>query len=166
MSPHGKDMPADDLVPSDLIPMETAKALSGLALLQGIIDGRFPAPPMARLLGFALASVAEGEAVFRGTPGRRHYNPLGTVHGGYAATLLDSALGCAVHSTLKPGELYTTMEFKVHLVRAMTEESGEVLAKGAVVHRGRRSATAEAKLVGEGGRLYAHGTTTCMILDI
>ena len=119
---------------SEPIPLETARSLSGLALLQGIVEGRVPAPPMAELLGFALASVAEGEAVFRGTPGRRHYNPLGTVHGGYAATLLDSALGCAVHSTLAAGEIYTTMEFKVHLVRAMTEDSGEVLAKGAVVH--------------------------------
>ena len=161
MSPHGKEGAV-----SELIPLETAKSLSGLALLQGIIDERFPAPPIAELLGFALASVAEGEAVFRGTPGRRHYNPLGTVHGGYAATLLDSALGCAVHSTLAPGEIYTTLEFKVHLVRAMTEHSGEVLAKGAVVHRGRRTATAEAKLVDEASKLYAHGTTTCMIIDI
>lgn len=165
MSPDGNDRPAGTSIPLDLIPMETVKSLSGLMLLQGIIEGRFPAPPMAELLGFALASVAPGEAVFHGTPDRRHYNPLGTVHGGYAATLLDSALGCAVHSTLEPGEIYTTMEFKVHLVRAMTEESGQVLAKGAVVHRGRKSATAEAKLVGGSGRLYAHGTTTCMILD-
>ena len=121
---------------------------------------------MAELLGFALASVEHGEAVFKGRPARRHYNPLGTVHGGYAATLLDSALGCAVHSTLAPGEIYTTMEFKVHLVRAMTEEVGEVTAKGAIVHRGRRTATAEARLLDSEDRLFAHGTTTCMILPL
>ncbi|NIA70754.1 PaaI family thioesterase [Pelagibius litoralis] len=155
-----------DRVTSGLIPVETVRALSGLALLQGMVEGRFPPPPMAELLGFMLDSVAAGEAIFRGVPDRRHYNPLGTVHGGYAATLLDSAMGCAVHSTLQIGEGYTTMEFKVHLVRAMTEGVGDVLAKGAVIHRGRRSATAEAKLVDADGKLYAHGTTTCMILAL
>ncbi len=149
-----------------LIPQETVRQMSGLALLQGMVEGRFPMPPMAETLDFALISAKHGEAVFRGRPGCRHYNPLGTVHGGYAATLLDSALGCAVHSTLEAGEGYTTMEFKVHLVRAMTEATGEVLAQGQIVHRGRRSATAEAKLVDDAGKLYAHGTTTCMILAL
>lgn len=161
MSPEGSNHRK-----SGLIPLETVRRMSGLALLQGMVEGRFPSPPMAETLDFALVSVKHGEAVFRGAPGGQHYNPLGTVHGGYAATLLDSALGCAVHSTLEAGEGYTTMEFKVHLVRAMTEATGDVLAQGQVIHRGRRSATAEAKLVDDAGRLYAHGTTTCMILTL
>lgn len=161
MSPEGSNKPR-----SGLIPLETVRQISGLALLQGMVEGRFPPPPMAETLDFALISAKHGEAVFRGTPGSHHYNPLGTVHGGYAATLLDSALGCAVHSTLEAGEAYTTMEFKVHLVRAMTEATGDVLAQGQVIHRGRRSATAEAKLVDDAGKLYAHGTTTCMILPL
>lgn len=161
MSPEGSHKPR-----SGLIPLETVRQMSGLALLQGMVEGRFPQPPMAETLDFAIVSVKHGEAVFRGTPGGQHCNPLGTIHGGYAATLLDSALGCAVHSTLEAGEGYTTMEFKVHLVRAMTEATGDVLAQGQVVHRGRRSATAEAKLIDDAGRLYAHGTTTCMILTL
>ncbi len=149
-----------------LVPLDTVRTISGLALLQGMMEGDYPPPPMAETLDFHLHSVAHGRVVFRGRLAGRFYNPLGTVHGGYSATLLDSAMACAVHSTLEPGEIYTTMEFKVQLVRALTEEVGSVLATGKVVHRGRRSATAEAKLTSEDGKLFAHGTTTCMIMPI
>ncbi|WP_299398430.1 PaaI family thioesterase [Pelagibius sp.] len=149
-----------------LVPLDTVRKLSGLALLQGMMQGDYPPPPMAETLDFHLHEVAPGRVVFQGRLAGRFYNPLGTVHGGYSATLLDSAMACAVHSTLEPGEIYTTMEFKVQLVRALTEEVGSVLATGKVLHRGRRSATAEANLTSEDGKLFAHGTTTCMIMPI
>jgi uncharacterized protein (TIGR00369 family) len=139
--------------------------LSGLDLMRELIAGRIPAPPIAELMDFTLVSVEEGEAVFRGRPGEQHLNPLGGVHGGFAATLLDSALGCAVHTTLPPGVGYSTLELSVNLVRGITPATGPVLATGRVLHGGRRTATAEAQLVAEeGGALLAHGKATCLIL--
>jgi len=123
-----------------------------------------PVAPIAELVGFDLVELGEGRASFELDPGERHYNPLGTVHGGIAATLLDSAMGVAVHTTLGEGQTYTTLELKVNYVRAITEETGPVVATGSVIHRGGRVATAEARLTDRDGRLLAHGTSTCLIM--
>ncbi len=139
--------------------------LTGLEQMQALLDGRFPPPPIADTMDFTLVSVATGEVTFQGTPKFRHYNPLGTVHGGWFATLLDSALGCAVHTTLAPGRGYTTLELKINLVRALHDRVPLVRAIGRVRHVGRQMATAEADLVGPDGKLYAHGSTTCLIFD-
>jgi uncharacterized protein (TIGR00369 family) len=149
-----------------VVPAETAAAMAGLDLLKGMIAGRFPAPPITQLLGFDLVEVEEGRAVFTGTPRFEHYNPLGTVHGGYAATLLDSCMACAVHSTLPQGVGYTTLEFKISLTRAMTADSGSVRAEGKVITAGRRIATSEGRLTDANGRLLAHGTTTCLVFEV
>lgn len=146
-----------------VVDMAEAAGISGLEVLRAIIAGRLPAPPISRTLSFHLTEADEGRAVFTGTPSFEVYNPLGTVHGGWTATLLDSALACAVHSTLQPGEGYTTLEFKVNCVRPITETSGEMRCEGKVVHRGGRIATSEAQLVDAAGKLYAHGSETCMI---
>lgn len=138
--------------------------MTGLELMHAIVSGDAPAPPIAELVGFDLVEVGEGHARFSLDPAERHYNPLGTVHGGIAATLLDSAMGCAVHTTLGEGESYTTLELKVNFVRAITEATGRVVAAGSVIHRGGRVATAQARLSDEDGRLLAHGTSTCLIM--
>ena len=138
----------------------------GIALFEAMLDGRLPGAPIAATLDFLLVQVEPGVAVFQGRPLQRHYNPLGTVHGGWHATLLDSALGCAVHSQLPAGKSYTTLELKINLVRALRDDVGRVRAEGRVVHPGNQVATAEARLVGPDGRLYAHGTTTCLVFDI
>jgi len=148
------------------VPRDIMATTDGLDVLKAIQEGRLPAPPMAGLMGFELSEVEEGRVAFRATPTADHYNPLGTVHGGYAATILDSSMGCAVHSTLKAGQGYTTLEFKVNLVRALTEATGEVTAEGRIIHTGRRTATAEGMLRDSEGRLCAHATTTCLILDL
>ena len=139
--------------------------LSGLGFLQAILSGRIPKPPIAEALGFTLAEVAEGLAVFTVEPAEFHYNPIGVVHGGLAATLLDSCMACSVQSTLPAGKVYTTLELKVNLVRAITLKSGLLRAEGRLIHSGSRVATAEGRLVDLQGRLYAHGTTTCMVFD-
>ena len=149
-----------------VVPLETLRSLSGLELMRAIIEGRLPQAPMAGTLDFALAEAAEGEVTFVGHPAAPHYNPLGSVHGGYAATLLDSCMSCAVQTTLEQGFGYTTLEFRVHLVRAITAESGPIRATGKVVHPGKRAATAEGRILDAGGRLLAHGTTTCLIFPI
>jgi len=138
--------------------------MTGLETMHAIKAGDAPAPPIAALVGFDLIEVGEGHTSFELDPAERHYNPLGTVHGGIAATLLDSAMGCAVHTTLGEGEAYTTLELKVNFVRAITESTGRVVASGSVIHRGGRVATAEARLADEDGRLLAHATSTCLIM--
>jgi uncharacterized protein (TIGR00369 family) len=145
------------------MPLEAVRTMSGLELLRAALAGKLPLAPMAALMNMRFAEVEEGRVVFAGTPGTQHYNPLGAVHGGYAATLLDSAMGCAVHTTLPAGVGYTTLEFKINLVRAMSAETG-VLCEGRLVHRGRSIATAEGTLRGPDGKVIAHGSTTCMIL--
>ena len=141
-----------------------ARELPGIEFLREIRDGEVPSAPIQRLLGFELAEVDEGRAVFSAVPGKQHYNPIGTVHAGLVATLLDSAMGVAVHTTLALGEAYTTLEVKFNLVRPLTAESGEIRCEGTVVHRGSRVATAEGRVVRvSDGKLVAHGTTTCMI---
>jgi uncharacterized protein (TIGR00369 family) len=146
-----------------VVPAEVLLSHDGLDFLERLIAGELPAAPIMQTLGFRLDAVEKGRAVFRATPELRHYNPLGSVHAGFAATLLDSAMGCAVHSTLAKGEAYTTLEIKLNLVRPLTEETGPVAAEGRVIHRGRTVATAEGDLKDAGGKLYAHATTTCMI---
>ena len=135
----------------------------GLTALRRIISGDSPGPPIGDLLDFHLAEAEYGRVLFRGRPSPGFNNPLGTVHGGWAATLLDSALACAVHSTLAKGEAYTTLEFKVNLTRPILGRTGELHCEGRIVHRGRRVATSEAWLRDGDGKLYAHGTETCMV---
>jgi uncharacterized protein (TIGR00369 family) len=144
---------------------EAGRTMSGLELMRAMIAGRFPPPPIARLLDFRLVEVDHGHAVFECEPGEKHYNPIGVVHGGLAMTLLDSCMGCAVHTSLPAGTGYTTLEAKVNLVRAITATTGTVRAVGKVVHGGSRVATAEGRLVDASGKLYAHGTTTCIVLN-
>lgn len=145
------------------IPHGELVKFSGLELLQRVVDGHYPAPSMAGRLNFALTEVAEGRAVFHGLPGEGHLNPLGTVHGGWAAAMLDSALGCAVHTMLRKGEAYTTVEFKVNLTRPITPRTGEVVCEGWVIHKGRTLAVSEATLKDGNGKLLAFGTETCSI---
>ncbi len=144
---------------------EEALSQTGLEFLNGMLAGKYPAPPIAETLDFWLVEVEFGRAVFQGRPLLRHYNPLGSVHGGWFATLLDSALGCAVHSTMPAGKAYTTAELKVNIVRPLSTQVPLVRAEGKVIHGGRRMATAEARLTGPDGKLYAHGSTTCFIFD-
>jgi len=143
--------------------VEAARGLSGLEFLQRIIAGELPPPPIAALLKFELAELSEGQAVFAVEPAEYHYNPIGVVHGGVAATLLDSAMGCAVHSALPAGAGYTSLEIKVNFVRPLTAETGRVRCEAKLIHLGGRTATAEGRVVDEAGKLYAHGTTTCLI---
>jgi uncharacterized protein (TIGR00369 family) len=143
---------------------EAARGLTGLKFLQKIAAGEVPPPPLASLLTFQLVEISEGHAVFAVEPKEYHYNPIGVVHGGLAATLLDSAMGCAVHSTLPAGAGYTTLEMKVNFVRAMTVDTGLVRAEAKVIHVGGRTATAEGRVIDEAGKLYAHATTTCLII--
>ncbi|HWV52392.1 PaaI family thioesterase [Pseudorhodoplanes sp.] len=146
-----------------VVPLETLQQYDGLTFLRGLISGQFPAPPIAQTLGFTLNEVDHGRAVFSGEPQFRHYNPIGSVHGGFAMTLLDSALACAIHTTLAKGETYTTLEIKVNLVRPLTKDTGPVRAEGRVIHRGRTVATSEGDIKDASGKLYAHATTTCVI---
>ncbi|MDP2016681.1 PaaI family thioesterase [Hydrogenophaga sp.] len=139
--------------------------LTGLQQMQAMLDGKLPYPHIAHTLDFSLVEVGEGRAVFQGQPQLKHYNPLGSVHGGWYATLLDSALGCAVHTTLPVGRGYTTAELGVNIVRAASHKSGPLRAIGTVLHAGRQLATAEARIVGADGKLYAHATTTCLVFE-
>lgn len=144
---------------------QAGRTMSGLELMRAMIAGRFPPPPIARILDFRLVDADHGRAVFECEPGEKHYNPIGVVHGGLAMTLLDSCMGCAVHTSLPAGTGYTTLEAKVNLVRAITTTTGTMRAVGTLVHAGNRVATAEGRLVDASGRLYAHGTTTCIVLN-
>ena len=148
------------------IPFEEITKHTGLEMLQRMIDGQYPSPPMAGLLNFGLVEVGEGRAVFEGMPGERHLNPLGGVHGGWAGAILDSALGCCVQTTLAKGEGYTTVEFKVNLTRPITPRTGLVTCEGKIVSRGRTIAVSEARLTDKDGKLLAFGTETCSIFPI
>jgi uncharacterized protein (TIGR00369 family) len=145
---------------------DAAMAMSGLDLLRAMRDGTVPPAPIAALAGFSIAEVEAGRIVMRLVPAEYHYNPLGTMHGGILATLLDSVMGCAVHSTLPRGRAYTSLEIKVNYVRAVTVGSGELSAEGLVVHGGRRSAVAEGRVVDARGRLCATASTTCLVFDL
>ncbi|NPT44577.1 hotdog fold thioesterase [Paraburkholderia sp. 1N] len=145
---------------------EQAAGKSGLEFLQAMMNGELPYAAIARTLDFTVVEVSAGRVVFQGTPLAQHLNPLGTVHGGWIATLLDSALGCSVHTMMPPGRGYTTAELSVNYVKAVTPRMQRVRAEGKVIHCGRQLATAEARLVGPDGTLYAHATTTCLVFEI
>lgn len=138
---------------------------SGMEIFQAMLAGEIPAPPITRTLNFMLVEAGLGRAEFQGRPLFDHYNPLGTVHGGWIATLLDSAVACAVHTTLPAGKTYTTLELKVNYVKALTDQVPLVRAIGEVIHRGGKVGTSQGRLVGPDGTLYAHATTTCIVLD-
>ena len=150
-------------------PLATAargRDLSGLEFLEGMRAGTIPPPPIAVLLGFEIVELSEGKATFAVVPGEHHYNPIGVVHGGVAATLLDTVMGCAVHTRLPRGRAYTSLDVQVRYLRPLTVKTGRVLCTGAAVHVGARTATAEGRLVDEAGKLYATGTTSCLVFDI
>lgn len=138
---------------------------SGVEIFDGIFSGELPVPPICETLDFIAVEVEAGRAVFQGRPLERHYNPLGTVHGGWHATLLDSAVGCAVHSALPAGKSYTTLELNVNMLRALTRDVQLVRAEGSVIHLGGQVATAEGRLYDAYGKLYSHATTTCLVFD-
>lgn len=146
-----------------VVDREVLVAGDGLSFLRGIIEGTHPAPPFADAMDFDLVEAEEGRVVFTGVPSARFFNPLGTVHGGWTATILDSAMACAAHSTLKPGEAYTTLEMKLNYVRPVMPESGKLRCEGRLIHRGGSVITSEGKLVDGRGKLLAHGTETCMV---
>ena len=149
-----------------VVPPGKAKTMSGLQLLTAIMEGQLPAPPIQQVLDFRLVHVERGSTGFVGNPKLEYYNPIGSVHGGFIATLLDSCMACAVHSTLEAGFSYATIEIKVNYVRAITSDTGEVRAEGKVINSGKRIATAEGRLFDSVGKLYAHGSTTCLILTL
>ena len=149
-----------------VIPLEIVAREGGLSAMKGILEGRLPGAAMAKTLNFWLSRVEEGLIVFTGAPNADHLNPLGTVHGGWAATIMDSALACAVMTTLEPGEGYTTVEFKLNLTRPVLPDMGELACEGRLVHRGKTLATSEAYLRDSSGKLLAHGTETCAIFPI
>lgn len=137
--------------------------MSGRQVLQAISDGSLPAPPISHTLSFWLVEVRDGFAAFEGDTGRHLLNPMGTVHGGWALTLIDSATGCAAYSLLPPGVGYTTVETKGNLTRPINADTGRVRAEANVVNRGRHIITAEARVLDAGGRILAHGTSTLMV---
>ncbi len=149
-----------------VVPVESAKTMSGLQLLTAIMKQAAPEPPIQQTLDFRLVQVEPGLTTFVGIPRFDYYNPLGSVHGGYTAALLDSSMACAVHSRLDAEYSYTTLEIKINYVRAITSRTAEVRAEGKVISFGKRIATAEGRLVDSAGKLYAHGTTTCLILAL
>ena len=145
---------------------EQVAGLTGLQMMQAMLAGSIPFAAIAKTLDFMLIEISSGAAVFQGTPGPAHLNPMGTVHGGWYATLLDSALGCAVHTMMPVGRAYTTAELSVNLVRCIGPKVQRVRAQGRVIHCGRQLATAEARLLGPDGTLYAHASTTCLVFEL
>ena len=140
--------------------------MSGMDLMHAMLRGDLPYAAIAKTLDFLVIDIGDGSAIFQGTPGPQHLNPMGTVHGGWFATLLDSALGCSVHTRMPAGRGYTTAELSVNIVRALTPKVPRVRAIGRVIHCGRQLATADAQLIGPDGTLYAHATTTCLVFDM
>jgi uncharacterized protein (TIGR00369 family) len=141
------------------------QTISGLELFQRMSRGEVPPPPLVRLLGFRITLAEAGHVVFTADPREEFYNGVGVVHGGWAASLLDSALGCAINSLMPAGRTFTTLELKVNLTRPLRREVGEVRCEGRVLHLGSRIATAEAKILDAADKLYAHGTTTCILVE-
>ena len=145
---------------------EQALKMPGLEYIQAMKDKQLPPPPVMCTLDFQLKSIAAGHAVFSFLPSEFHYNPIGTVHGGVITTILDSALGCAVHSLLPAGKAYTTIELKVNFIKAITKNHGELTATAKVIHSGSKTALVEAQLRDAAGKIYAHSISTCLIFDI
>ena len=149
-----------------ITPIEVMASMPGIHFVRATFDGRLPAPPIMENVAPFDMSAEPGVVAFHSIPGIRHYNPIGSVHGGYAATLLDSAMGLAVHTMLPPGSGYTTLEFKVSFIRGMTKDTGTVRSEAKTLNVGRQAATAEARITDSKGRLLAHATTTCLIFEI
>ena len=149
-----------------LVPMEEILGKSGVDFLRDLSAGRSPMPPMSAVIPFAPIEVEVGRMVFRAVPEARFFNPMASVHGGYAATLLDSAMGCAVHSTLQAGEGYTSLEIKITFHKPITPETGELRIEGRILARGARVGSAEGRITSPGGELLASGTTTCLIFPV
>jgi uncharacterized protein (TIGR00369 family) len=147
-------------------PTEVMTSMAGIDFVRAIFAGRLPAPPIMENIGPFDQTAEPGVVVMKSIPGFRHYNPIGSVHGGYAATLLDSAMGLAVHSMLPAGSGYTTLEFKVSFIKGMTKDTGAVRTEGRTLNVGRRAATAESRITDSNDRLLAHATTTCLIFEI
>jgi uncharacterized protein (TIGR00369 family) len=147
-------------------PPEVMASMAGLDFVRAIFEGKLPAPPIMQTIEPFDSTAEPGVVVIHSTPGFRHYNPIGLVHGGYAATLLDSAMGLAVHTMLPAGTGYTTLEFKISFIKGMTRDTGPVRTEGRTLNVGRRTATAEARITDAKGRLLAHATTTCLVFDI
>jgi uncharacterized protein (TIGR00369 family) len=145
---------------------EQMRGKTGLQMMQAMMAGELPRPSISETIDFTLVEVSHGLAIFQGKPHPQCLNPLGTMHGGWYCTLLDSALGCAVHTTMPEGRAYTTLELKVNLVRAVSQKVPLVRAIGKVIHVGNQVATSEASLIGPDGKLYAHATTTCLVFEM
>jgi uncharacterized protein (TIGR00369 family) len=145
---------------------EVMAAMAGLDFVRGILDGSLPAAPIMQTIEPFDSSAEQGLVVMHSIPGFRHYNPIGSVHGGYAATLLDSAMGLAIHTMLPAGTGYTTLEFKISFIKGMTKDMGQVRSEGRTLSVGRRAATAEGRITDAKGRLLAHATTTCLVFEI
>lgn len=143
----------------------TRRELSGLEFFRRMVAGEFSPPPLVALLGLRMVEANEGRVVFVGTARTDFYNGMGVAHGGWAATLLDSALGCAINTTMPAGRVFTTLELKINYTRPLTAEIGEVRCEAAVIHVGSRTATAEARVTDANGKIYAHATTTCIVVD-
>ena len=147
-------------------PTDIMASMPGIEFVRAIFSGKLPAPPIMQTVEPFDSTVDPGMVVMYSVPGFRHYNPIGSVHGGYAAILLDSAMGLAVHSMLPAGSGYTTLEFKISFIRGMSKDTGPVRTEGKVLNVGRRAATAEARIIDSKGRLLAHATTTCLVFEI
>ncbi|MDQ8726954.1 PaaI family thioesterase [Bradyrhizobium sp. LHD-71] len=150
----------------DVVPPQVMASMTGLEFMQAVVDGKMPAPPITRAMEFLVTKVEKGYALAEAIPSFDYYNPIGTVHGGYAATLMDTVLGVSVHTMMDKGQGYTTLEFKISFIKAITKDTGPVRAEGRVLSAGRRAATAEAHLRDASGKLLAHATTTCLVFEI
>lgn len=149
-----------------VVPQDVATSVSGLDFLSALRDGTYPAPPFAVESDIWITEVEAGRVVFEGKPSARFYNPLGTVHGGWISGLLDSAMGCAIHSLLKSGQAYTTVDMSINFVRPVFEKTGRLKCEGKVIHPGSRIATSEGRVWDESGKLIAHGSETCLIWSV
>jgi uncharacterized protein (TIGR00369 family) len=158
------DIPAP--VTYGVTPAHIMASMPGIEFVRAIFSGKLPAPPIMQTVEPFDSTAEPGTVVMYAVPGFRHYNPIGSVHGGYAAILLDSAMGLAVHSMLPAGSGYTTLEFKISFIRGMSRDTGPVRTEGKVLNVGRRAATAEARITDLKGRLLAHATTTCLVFEI
>ena len=149
-----------------VVPREQATTQSGLDFMRDVHSGALPSPPFAQASDIWPVTIERGHIVFEGAPSSRFYNPMGTVHGGWLATLLDTVMGCAVHTTLAPGQFYTTLEMKIVYVKAVFEKTGTLRAEGTLLHAGSRVASAEGKIYDAAGTLIAHGSETCLITQL